>query len=269
MSIIKKIVGSFFGLLGAYAIYENCSAFRVRREGSGNKLKVLQISDIHMMKSQPYLERIVTAAKNEAPDVIFLTGDLVSRTEDDFNTVEKFVKKLCDVSPVYMCIGNHEQSLPRPERKEFFEAMARTDVIILKNKCTEVELNGEKYNICGIMPRYTVYKKNDSYKQLDVLTVENMTELLGERPDGNVLLLAHTPIFADSYAEWGADYTFSGHIHGGIVRLFGVGLLSPERNFFPKYTRGIYKAGGMKLCVTSGIGKLRLFNPPEIVIYNI
>lgn len=266
---MKKLIGSIFALFGAYAVYENCAAFSVRREGSGKNLRIVQISDIHMMKSQPYLERIIDAAKNEAPDLIFITGDLVSRTEDDFNTVEKFVKKLCTAAPVYMCIGNHEQSLPKPERKEFFEAMRRTDAVILKNECAELELKGEKYSICGVMPKYSVYKKKDGYKQLDVLTVENMTELLGERPEGNVLLLAHNPNFAKAYAKWGADYTFSGHVHGGVVRLFGVGLLSPERNFFPKYTRGIYKVGRMKLCVTSGIGKLRLFNPPEIVVYDI
>lgn len=244
----------------------------VRYEGSGNKLKILHISDIHKRNSAGYLGWIAATAKIESPDVIFLTGDLVSRDEDDFYTVENFVEKLCMISPVYMCIGNHEQSLPKAQRKEFFEAMRRTDAVILKNKRTEVELNGEKYFICGVMPKYSVYKKNGGYKHLDKLTVENMTELLGDRPEcpeGKVLLLAHNPVFAKEYAKWGADYTFSGHVHGGIVRIGGVGLLSPERKFFPKYTRGVYKVGKMKLCVTSGIGKLRLFNPPEIVVYNI
>ncbi len=29
--------------------------------------------------------------------------------------------------------------------------------------------------------------------------------------------------FFDAYAGWGADLTLSGHIHGGIVRIPGIG----------------------------------------------
>ena len=84
-----------------------------------------------------------------------------------------------------------------------------------------------------------------------------------------VLLLAHIPLFGAVYADWGADYTFSGHIHGGVVRLFGVGILSPERKFFPKYSKGIYDISGKKLLVSAGVGKLRMFNPPEIITYKL
>ena len=84
-----------------------------------------------------------------------------------------------------------------------------------------------------------------------------------------MLLLAHNPFFGEAYSQWGADYTFSGHVHGGIIRLFGVGLLSPERKFFPKKTKGVYDYGGKKLLVSAGLGKFRLFNPPEIVIYDL
>ena len=83
------------------------------------------------------------------------------------------------------------------------------------------------------------------------------------------MLLAHNPLFAEAYSQWGADMTFSGHVHGGAVRIFGKGVLSPERKFFPKYTKGVYTVGNMKLLVTSGIGKLRLFNPAEMVVYKI
>lgn len=96
-----------------------------------------------------------------------------------------------------------------------------------------------------------------------------MDESLGKSPECETLLLAHNPLWGKVYADWGADYTFSGHIHGGAVRFLGIGILSPERRFFPKYSKGIYEIDSMKLCVSAGIGKKRLFNPPEIVIYKI
>ena len=48
------------------------------------------------------------------------------------------------------------------------------------------------------------------------------------------------------------------------VASFVGGVLSPERRFFPKYDKGLYEKGGTKLYVSGGIGKPRLFNPPEI-----
>lgn len=62
-------------------------------------------------------------------------------------------------------------------------------------------------------------------------------------------------IYSDAYSRWGADLTFSGHVHGGMVRfpLIG-GLLSPERRFFPKYDAGKYKVNGKELIVNRGPG---------------
>ena len=48
-----------------------------------------------------------------------------------------------------------------------------------------------------------------------------------------------------------------------------IGLFSPERRFFPKYSKGVFEVGNMKLLVSGGLGKLRLFNPPEVAVYFI
>ena len=97
-------------------------------------------------------------------------------------------------------------------------------------------------------------------------------EKVGNPASGHFqILLAHSPLFFANYADWGADVTFSGHCHGGVIRLpFIGGILSPERKFFPRYTKGIYELnaeqGLAKLAVTAGLGKFRLNNPSEIMI---
>lgn len=48
--------------------------------------------------------------------------------------------------------------------------------------------------------------------------------------------------FFDAYAGWGADLTLSGHIHGGIVRIPGIGgVISTSYRLFPKYDGGYYE----------------------------
>ena len=46
------------------------------------------------------------------------------------------------------------------------------------------------------------------------------------------ILLAHNPEFAETYFDYGADLTLSGHVHGGIFRIGKHGLLSPYVSFF-------------------------------------
>ena len=83
------------------------------------------------------------------------------------------------------------------------------------------------------------------------------------------MLLAHSPLGFAAYAEWGADVVLSGHIHGGIVRIRETGLLSPERKFLPRYTKGIFKENGCSMIVSAGIGKFRVNNPPEVICLDI
>ena len=93
---------------------------------------------------------------------------------------------------------------------------------------------------------------------------------LGNCPAHPCILLAHSPIGFEAYAEWGADFVLSGHVHGGIVRIPVIGgILSPERRFLPKYTKGIYHFNSSVMNVSAGIGKFRVNNPSEFVCIDI
>lgn len=229
-------------------------------------VKIMQISDCHEKNNHKYNNNILWAAESEKPDAIFITGDLVSRYETDFSACYSLLKRLEAIAPVYMCMGNHEQSLPPDVQSEFLGMMRKTDVHLLRNEHSEISMKGRNFSVYGVEQKYTTYKKDGGYKNLDNFTIEEIKDLLGEPSGENILLLAHNPLFAEVYAEWGADIVFSGHVHGGAVRLFGIGLLSPERKFFPKYSKGIYTISNTKLAVSAGIGKLRLFDPPEVDI---
>ena len=84
-------------------------------------------------------------------------------------------------------------------------------------------------------------------------------------------LLAHHPDYFESYAAWGADVVFAGHVHGGMVRIpFWRGVVSPGVRFFPKYDGGIFKEGEATMVLSRGLGMhtipIRLFNPGELIV---
>ena len=267
MKIFIIAAAVLFVLLLIWAVIENCFILRVSKYGSGN-IRAVQISDLHRRRFGKNVEKLIEAVRKQSPDIIFVTGDLVSRCEKDFSAAKHLLEEFCKLSHVYIILGNHEQSFENEGMLEkFLEMVEATDAELLRNERKHIVLSHREINIIGIEPSYTVFKKNGRYRDLDTIDSEGMKRLAGYPPEGFNVLLAHNPFFAEAYAQWGADVTFSGHVHGGSVRLFGKGLLSPERKFFPKYSKGVYTVGNMKLVVSAGLGKLRLFDPPEIVVY--
>lgn len=256
-------------LLAVYAAAENLYILTVRREKLGSGIKIAHLSDLHRRSFGSDNSRLISRVRAEKPDLIIFSGDLVSRDTDSLDIAKKTLDQLCDIAPVYMIYGNHEQSISAEMKPQMETMFANTRAVLLRNQHTTVSINGRELKIYGLLENYGVYKKKGGYRGLDSITAEDLEALLGSCPEGEVLLMAHNPFFGEAYAEWGADYTFSGHVHGGAVRLFGIAMLSPERKFFPKNAKGVYTFGKMKLLVSAGLGKLRLFDPAEIVIYEI
>lgn len=266
-----KIIILLVFIIAVYGVIENTLVLTVRHEDLGGNITAAHISDLHKRRFGEDNSRILRAVRRESPDVIFITGDLVSRTEMNFESVERFLNELCKIAPVYMIFGNHEQSLPDDIQGRLIKMLAETDVILLRNRSVRTELCGRSVSISGYEAPYSVYKKNDGYRELDVVTAGDIEKALGSCPPCEDIMLAHSPFFADAVSEWGADFMLSGHVHGGAVRIpfTRIGLLSPERKFLPKYSVGVYTIGKTRLLLSAGLGKLRLFDPPEIVIYKM
>lgn len=255
----------FLLLFAIYIYAENkllvIKSYKVRANIKG--LKIVQISDIHKKRCE---RQICTKVKQLEPDIILLTGDTVSRTEKDFSHLDNLTAALTKICPVYACPGNHELDLPEKEYDTYRQVMKKNGVSYLENSQAVYEYNGSQIKIAGAALKSSIYKNPDGrYSDLENYTSAELENALGKK-DGYTILLAHNPFCLDAYSQWGADMVFSGHVHGGAVRLPIIGgVLSPERKFFPKYSKGIYKSGKTAMVVSAGIGKLRIFNPPEIV----
>jgi len=87
-------------------------------------------------------------------------------------------------------------------------------------------------------------------------------------------LLSHRPELFDLYAENNLDLIFSGHAHGGQVRIpFIGGLIAPDQGFFPQYTSGSHTKDQSTMFVSRGLGNsiipIQVFNRPEIVVVTL
>lgn len=243
-------------------------------EGIRGKLRVLHLSDTHFSPMLSYdknlrkAKHIAEMAIRTKPDVIAVTGDLVSRTASDQSIFVscQLMMHMRDHAPVLYTLGNHETDLPKRKLQRLLFFLRKQNITILHNSMTEI--GGVQFY--GLTLPTTVYQnENGGYGNLTPITVETVEKRLGkcQKP---CVLLAHSPMGFPAYAQWGADVVLSGHVHGGIVRLPGVGgILSPERRFLPEYTKGLYRCRSSIMEVSAGIGKLRICNPAEEVLITL
>ena len=151
----------------------------------------------------------------------------------------------------------------------FRDTLKRIGVKLLSNKSRMIEGTGIRVT-CLDLP--LSYFPRFGHRPLGY---KRMTEMLGE-PDKRWynILIAHDPLHFKSYSDYGSDLIVSGHLHGGVVRLPGLGgLISPELKLFPKYDAGEYRRKGSRMLVTKGLGMhtihVRINNPTELMIVDL
>ena len=82
--------------------------------------------------------------------------------------------------------------------------------------------------------------------------------------------MAHRNDFVTKYPNLPCDLIFTGHGHGGVIRLPLIGgLIGTERNLFPDFDAGLFQSGRYTMVVSRGLGDApllpRFLNNPEIV----
>ena len=249
-----------------WAVLENTVLLRVQeyRVPLKGLPRTVVISDLHKRRFGKHNERLIRTVSAQKPALILITGDLISRTVTDLTETELLLRALQKIAPVLAATGNHESDLPPSIYAELRKTAARCGVTLLENQTVRIgdlhfaglHLTPEYYRGGGLL----------GFSGKRDCTPQTLTALLGKcRPQ--TVLLAHNPLWFPAYAEWGAALTLSGHVHGGVIRLpFFGGLLSPERTFFPPYDKGMFRIGTHRMIVSGGLGKLRLGNPPEILV---
>lgn len=253
-------------VLSGYAAAENTFMLRtVSYETDYPELpRTVLISDLHRRHFGTGQCRLLRKITDLQPELILIAGDLISRNVKDLGETALLLRKLRAIAPVIYAEGNHETDLPPSLYHALCRIVPESGALFLRNSYTHFK--GIPIAGLSLPPAYYRGGKRFGYCGKYRCTKQTMLELLGKCPE-NTLLLAHNPLFFPAYAEWGAKLVLSGHMHGGSVRLPGIGgLLSPERCFFPRYDKGCFRQGDTEMIVSGGLGKLRLFNPPEICL---
>ena len=237
------------------------------------RFRAVILADLHNKQFGKGNERLLTAIEELKPDGILIAGDMIIADPGKKNKQAiELMEKLAERYPIYYGNGNHEHRLKLyPEEygdmgEVYEKALKKAGIDRLVN--SHVEIEGTGITVYGSEIDREYYRR---YKT-EHMEPDYLAMLLGKPKEEKYnILLAHNPDYFPQYAQWGADVVFSGHVHGGMVRIPGWrGVVSPAVRLFPKYDGGVFKEGKTTMILSRGLGMhtipIRLFNPGELIV---
>lgn len=229
--------------------------------------RIAHISDLHNAEFGEGNEKLLALLREESPDIIAITGDLIDRRNTDLDAAVAFIREAVKIAPCYYATGNHESRLEDPEG--FLAQVAAAGAVVLRGDAAELTREGQCIRILGV-DDYSFFSGGDGEECVAAM----LADLSQVSTDGYDILLYHRPELACRLEGWGIELVLSGHAHGGQVRIpFLGGLIAPDQGWFPKYDAGLYRVAGMDLVVSRGLGNsiipLRINNRPEVVIVTL
>lgn len=241
-----------------------------------NGYTIVQISDLHNTEFGKNQSKLIKKIKKENPNAIVITGDLIDKRsqnmENDIDKTVEFTKKINYLAPTYYVIGNHEAQIPKYQRNQLIEKLINSGVVVLANKSVKLTYGKSQINLIGINDVDLYYNKTeDCTNEKDMEILENiLSKIKIDEKEFNILI-SHRPQFLDLYSKYKYDLVFTGHAHGGQIRLpFIGGLIAPEQGAFPKYTDGVHIKENTSMIISRGIGKskfpFRFLNRPELIV---
>ena len=242
-------------------------------------LRILYLADLHGKVFPHENEELIRILQETPYDLVLIGGDMMTTFRSaakDRKALDSMLSGLREGIPVFFAPGNHEQRMLKKKEKDlgwepaFRQILDRHGVSYLQDESVSFPVADGKIRISALdLP-------GDSYKAgpKRVLPEGFMEKKLGKKDEALfTVLLLHSPLYLEEAAEWGADLTLCGHFHGGTIRLFGRGVMTPQYQFFYPRCQGIFRTGEKTGIVSAGLGthsvNVRLWDRPEAVLVTL
>jgi predicted MPP superfamily phosphohydrolase len=220
-------------------------------------LRAVQLSDLHLLRVREVHLRTIEEVRKLAPDVIFLTGDLV----DGVAAISHLLDLLAGIEPplgVVAIPGNWDNSAAAVPalRKALPQRRGR----MLVNQSHQLE-NG--LWVVGVDDPASW--RDDLYAAARDLPAKAGRILLAHSPD-----IVHSQDFW-AHPELKFGIVLAGHTHGGQINLPLLNGAWLHSGLAGEYTQGFFDVYGSSMYVNRGIGtttmNIRIAARPEITLF--
>lgn len=248
-------------LISEFPLVEN-----IELPGSSSGIRCILITDLHSCYYGKDQKDLVKMVDKEAPDIVFLSGDIFDDRKKDDNAKE-FLEQIAGRYICFYVTGNHEYWSGRVE--DMCSYVESTGITVLRGDLSSITVKGRKIDVCGVDDP-TFMTDEEWFGELDDAFSKTSE-------DSYKILLSHRPEKIEVYERYDFDLILSGHAHAGQFRIPFVnrGVYAPNQGLFPKYINGFYELkNGTGLIVSRGLAREstplpRFFNNPEIIVFEL
>ena len=214
-------------------------------------LRIAHLSDFHLgvpSRGRVAVERAVEWVAERQPDLVTVTGDLLSRPRGE----QQLRALLGSLPHPYFVLGNDDYAVSRDPFSRPVELRRLEDGRLLLDEADVVEVRGLRVEVAGVDPRTWLRKRRSGFQEVGA-------DLR--------ILLCHFPRALETVPPGRWNLILAGHLHAGqIVLPYGLGklLLAHPR---ARYSEGLYERAGTVMHVSPGLGTtfvpFRFFARPE------
>jgi predicted MPP superfamily phosphohydrolase len=233
-------------------------------------LRIVQLSDLHYSPVvwQRYLIQYMQWVNDLEPDLVVVTGDLITGGYRFAHRVAKILSHLQPRHGIICTFGNHDYSIYGKNASE--EGERRADylekclqdrgMLVLRNETAYIKppAGGKPVAIVGLDDEWSGHINPDA-------AWTNVT------PDLPIICLNHNPANARELLRYPWQWMLSGHTHGRQVATSRFG-----RTFYPHryrhYTHGYYAVQGRHLYVNRGLSygqRMQSWCRPEVTVFKL
>ena len=217
-------------------------------------------SDFHYESrfNRKRLPGLLKALQATEADVLLLGGDYRGRNGGNLTELFDLLHTFRPPYGTYGVMGNHENNANYEIVKE---EMKRTGIHLLEHEVDTLWKENEYILLCGIRNPFDL-KQN------------GVSPTLNLHPDDYVIMLVHTPDYAEDTDISNTDLVLAGHTHGGQVSFFKRYTPAHFSKYGTRFMTGLkHNSAGIPVIITNGIGTsrkdIRLFTPSEIVLITL
>lgn len=220
--------------------------------------RIVFASDLHYKSlfKKKELTELVRIVNNHFPDVFLMGGDY----QEGCEYVPELFAELSKIRTRYgtfAVMGNNDYERCHDN---IIAEMKRYGMHALEHRTDTVSIGKDRILISGVANPFD-------------LKTNGVSPSLALSPGDFVVLLVHTPDYAEDVPVDNSDLILAGHTHGGQVCIFGYAPIIPS-HYGSRFLTGLkYNTARIPMIVTNGLGTsnrdIRIGAPTEIIVITL
>ena len=226
-----------------------------------NGFRIVQMSDLHLgvwtrLKDIRHFAALTNAHR---PDVVVITGDLVSKLTSDYEGLGSALSGLKACHGTYAVLGNHDYW---EDEEAIARALRENGIDVLFDESRDIRIGEARLRVVGTDD---VWCGHPDYARA-----------FDEIKEGDACIaLAHNPDAALSIDGRLADLLLAGHTHGGLITIPGIGALASNCRLGRNMVSGMHEVNGVRTYISRGLGRgstllpMRFRCRPELTVFTL